>query len=54
MTTIIVWDISSHKSVLPGPTVYNAMTFYQKQNLPYTWIVAVAKKYNTMEEVKLR
>ena len=49
-----VSDISGHKSILPGPTVYNAMTFYQKQNLPYTWIVAVAKKYNTMEEVKLR
>ena len=49
-----VSDVSDHKSILPGPTVYNAMTFYQKQNLPYTWIVAVAKKYNTMEEVKLR
>ena len=56
MTAIIVSDISGHKSTLPGPTVYNAMTFYRKQNLPgpYTWIVAVAKKYNTMEEMKLR
>ena len=43
---------SDHVKTAEVPSnIYNFMTFYEKQDLPYNWIVAVSQKYNTMEEV---